>query len=701
MPHLVALLTVAFALSAADYEWGWVPVGGGGNLMTLHFHPTTPDWMVLRSDVGGNFVRTPAGTEAWRSLLLSASLGLADRSMREPSGFAFDPRQPEIMYATCEAGVYRSPDAGKTWVKIHDVDCRITHHTRYHLELIAVDAHNPQVIWLGTYDKGLQRTLDGGKTWTVVTDVPIPSGLSRRDYGISTVVIDPRPTAVAGRSAEIHVGVLGEGIYRSIDGGDSFTTVSGTKEIGQPFHMRLDPLGGLYVSTGNGLYRCENGHLSANLLAGARGFDVDLKDGNRLVVVTNEGIKRSTDRGATWTLLVNELGEAHGWWQAWKNPWGGPHTITLDPHRPGRAIFLTCYMCYQVDDIWGPTTMSWNTWHQGIEETVSFEIMTPPGSPYFYTGFGDIFGLRHRNLIDYPGQDDRTPGHVVPSYDYFPGDVNDIWHVRVGGSKYHGLEVFRSRDAGSQWSKVTNPFGKENVAMGAIAVSATDPDNIVVCSALNKNANAYSRDGGTTWVPCKSLPNNLMGHNPNEYWYFGNILVADKVDPFFYAYQYRSEDGHQGKLWRSVDGAEWSVAAEGLPSSSKRQKFISLTAAPQHGGWLILSTDFANVALVSRDHGTTWTPIPGFERMANADFGAPAPGRDVPTLWVNGQLQGAEYGISRSDDFFATDAATWTYLSDPAFPLLEPREVRGCKQEYGRVFVSEAGRGFIYGRIVP
>jgi len=682
---------------AGDMEWGWVPVGGGGNLMMTAYHPRQAGLIALRSDVGACFVRNTADpkVDVWRSLTLSRSLSLEDSSFRSPSGFAFDPQNAKVMYVTCAAGVYKSADGGRTWDRKLKVDMRISHQGKKRGEPVQVDPVNPDVVYAGSYDRGLFRSTDGGERWSVVT--AIPRAKPANGYGIPCILFDPRSGAVGGRCKTLYVGVSGHGIYRSTDGGAGFARISDALQA--PHTLRIDSRSALYVSAGGGLYRYEDGTWSASLLRGATGFDVDRTDPARIVAVSG-GVQRSTDRGRTWTKLTPVLRDSHGWWRKF-NLWGGPNSITLDPHNPGQALWVTCYMCYHADDIWRPRTIPWDAWYQGIEETVSFEVMTPPGSKYFYTGFGDIVGLRHRNLTEYPGVGDRTPGHVVPGFDYFPGDPKDVWHVRVGGHKYRGIEVFRSRDAGDRWVKVGAPFARgQPMAMAAIAVSATDRDNAVVCSVLSRNGNRYTKDGGKTWKLCADLPGNLMGHNPREYWYFGNVLCSDKVEPRFYAYNYRTGRGNRGKLWTTTDGAKWSVAAGNLPSSSQRQKLVTLFAAHNKAGWLLLSAAFAKTSMLSQDGGATWKRLRGFDAITSADFGRQRAGGDSPTLFVIGRKTGGKHGVYFSPDFFDAGAPTWKRISVQGFPLLDPREVRGCKQEYGRVFVAAGGRGWLYGRRV-
>ena len=72
------------------------------------------------------------------------------------------------------------------------------------------------------------------------------------------------------------------------------------------------------------------------------------------------------------------------------------------------------------------------------------------------------------------------------------------------------------------------------------------------------------------------------------------------------------------------------------------------------------------------------------------DFAKAKPGSTNPALVISGERNGA-WGVYHSDDYFDSANPTRKMISLPDFPLLEPREVRGCKQD--------CGRGWTYGRV--
>jgi len=102
-------------------------------------------------------------------------------------------------------GLYTSPDLGVTWTPLFDGTWPLLVVTA-----IAVDADNPQTILVSTDGAGINRSTDGGATW---------------DIGIGgTAAIATQSVRFApGSSTEIWSGASSLGVFKSTDGGDTFT----------------------------------------------------------------------------------------------------------------------------------------------------------------------------------------------------------------------------------------------------------------------------------------------------------------------------------------------------------------------------------------------------------------------------------------------------------------------------------------------
>jgi hypothetical protein len=176
-------------------------------------------------------------------------------------------------------GLFRSVDGGLTWNAA---------------SLSGNDAMNlaqpsAGTVWAAGHGV-LSRSTDGGATWQEVR----PSGLPSLD--VHGFAVDPR------NSAKLLAAIAGQGLYRSSDGGGSFTLVS--RELG-PGVMALAILpsgrvlaGDMATST---LAASNDGGATWKPLvqASVMGLAVDPADAKR-VLASGPGVLLSIDGGATW-----------------------------------------------------------------------------------------------------------------------------------------------------------------------------------------------------------------------------------------------------------------------------------------------------------------------------------------------------------------------------------------------------------------
>ena len=148
--------------------------------------------------------------------------------------------QPNLFYiAAVNGGIWRTQDAGHTWVPIFDGQPTGS------IGVLAVAPSDPRVIYAGS-GEGLQRpdlaigdgvykSNDGGQTWTHL-------GL-RDGQQIAGMAVDPN------NAQRLFVAVLGHpygpnperGIYRSLDGGATFQRVLFTNDDVGGFAVAIDP----------------------------------------------------------------------------------------------------------------------------------------------------------------------------------------------------------------------------------------------------------------------------------------------------------------------------------------------------------------------------------------------------------------------------------------------------------------------------
>src|SRR6187551_1197220 len=124
-------------------------------------------------------------------------------------------------------GVYKSTDAGKTFVNVglkdtHHIGRVITHPTNPDIVYVAAQGH----LWGYNPERGLYKTTDGGKSWRKLTN-----GLPNDDKtGASDIQMDPSNPQIlyAGLWERIRrpyifdSGGPNGGVYKSTKGGDSW-----------------------------------------------------------------------------------------------------------------------------------------------------------------------------------------------------------------------------------------------------------------------------------------------------------------------------------------------------------------------------------------------------------------------------------------------------------------------------------------------
>ncbi|MFT7474258.1 MAG: photosystem II stability/assembly factor-like uncharacterized protein [Verrucomicrobiales bacterium] len=137
---------------------------------------------------------------------------------------AIHPLHPSTWYvAAGSGGVWRTTNAGITWEPLFD------DQPSYSIGCVRIDPSHPEIIWVGTgesvngrhvaWGDGVYRSIDGGQTWNQM-------GLGRSEH-ISDILIDPRNSDVVYVAAEGPLWSSGgeRGLYKTADGGQSWERV--------------------------------------------------------------------------------------------------------------------------------------------------------------------------------------------------------------------------------------------------------------------------------------------------------------------------------------------------------------------------------------------------------------------------------------------------------------------------------------------
>jgi photosystem II stability/assembly factor-like uncharacterized protein len=200
------------------------------------------------------------------------------------------PQQPNVFYmAAVNGGVWKTTDIGNTWEPIFDGQASGS------VGAIAVAPSDPNVIYVGS-GEGLQRpdlstgdgvykSIDAGKSWT---------HLSLRDaQQITAILVDPKDANRILVSVQGHpYGPSAErGVFRSTNGGQSFEKILYKDENVGAADLAFDP---------------SNTQTIYAVLWAARVAPWEIRGGESFVA-PGSGLYKSTDGGNTWRQLTKGL----------------------------------------------------------------------------------------------------------------------------------------------------------------------------------------------------------------------------------------------------------------------------------------------------------------------------------------------------------------------------------------------------------
>ena len=217
-----------------------------------------------------------------------------------------DPANANVIYAgAVNGGVWKSTDAGSTWSPIAEIN---TQFNSVSISSLSFDQSTSNTIYggYGAFSSfggthgplaGLIRSTDSGATWSAINGTGSVSMLNRQIYDVyargSNVVVSTS-FRNDGWFFAINSGDYGNvGILRSTDGGSTYQVVSGNSPTDLPNGLpggHTVGMAGRYTGTNDILLTATEFATSTTTGANAN---------------ARNGIYRSTDGGATWTLVNN------------------------------------------------------------------------------------------------------------------------------------------------------------------------------------------------------------------------------------------------------------------------------------------------------------------------------------------------------------------------------------------------------------
>ena len=248
--HILLSTAGGGLLATEDAGRHWHDAGTEG-LMTnaprgIAFDSQDPRPVYVGSLWGGGFFRSDDGGKHWQA----RKFGPTDISVY---GIAVDPVDHSVYAAasSTDGGVWKSTDFGNTFTRIDRArGAAPGAYLGLSAHAITIDPHHHRTVYLPDSGDvaGLWRSQDAGKTWVEVDS----------SDNFQSVTVDPTNSSVVYASA---LGLNGNSILKSVDGGTSFTSRSMGLPPGEPANtgfLQVDPWrpNVLYIGTeGSGLFK--------------------------------------------------------------------------------------------------------------------------------------------------------------------------------------------------------------------------------------------------------------------------------------------------------------------------------------------------------------------------------------------------------------------------------------------------------------
>ena len=745
-------ITLATATVSTTANWANVKYGGGGYVPGLIYHPTTPNLLYARTDMGGVY-RWDEQTSAW--IPITDGFGISEAFFNGAESLALDPNDDTRVYIATglddkvdQMGrLYISTNRGSSWSHV-DLPFPVgsNNEGRAIGERLMVDPNKPSVLYYATRTAGLWKSADYGQTWNQVSSL---AGLSMNKnqinatnggnvMGVENVLFDTSTKGTGTATQTIYAAVapdyasaagMNYNLYKSNDGGATWTGIDTPVSGYHIPHMVRAADGVIYVAFTQGSGPGANGAAALYKYSGGAWTLLKRYDPQQWV---NFGIGGLSVSGTGSTTRI-ALGITNSWgnWQGqpvvqlsddagqtWREIGSQtPHTLSdvdfsgwvddveIDPNNPDHIMHVFGGGIWETMNA-SASTPSWNLKVNGLEETATLSLMTPPpGASYLLLNSSGDVGMQVQTDLNtkatrgpigwFSNSNSSDMAWATPSY---------IATIGIPTGSHPNVAGAYSTDSGVTWTAfaANHPDAlANNSEVSNIAV--TEPGKLVW--APSNSRPAYTTDNGATWT-YTNLP-ALASIGMNRAYH----LVADRKNPNkVYAYDsggaWWNQWSDTAHFWYSTDGGHTfteSTAFKGANPMVTDFAHSSVAVNPNAEGdiWVV---DGSNI-LHSTDSGLTWTKLnitrsiyggssfyPDVYGATSIALGAAPVGADYSSsIYIVGTINGV-WGVYRSDDGFNT----WVRINDDQHQYAGIGPIAADQSVVGRVFIAGAGRGVLF-----
>lgn len=582
---------------------------------------------------------------------------------------AISNQNTNLIYASSvSGGIFKSTNAGLSWMPMSDYAANLA------ISSIVIDPVNNNIIYAGTgegffnYDavrgEGVLKTTDGGITWSLLKNF---SGTSEFPYFINDLYLRPDSTNILYAATNY-------GLFRTTNSGNNWSfihqgsaSVRVTQIVGDP----LTPTT-FYVCYGNhsqdGIYKTINGGKSFTKLSG--GFPT--VGYNRIALAVSKSnpnilyasldsatthfthsIPKSTDGGATWLgvgkPIDTQLGGSHLGGQGWYN-----NVIAVHPTDPN-IVFAAGINLFKSTN--GGT--NWLMIAYGYPPPYPYvhvdhhEIEFHPTDPsiiYFGTD-GGVFkttntGSTFTELNNGFETTQFYSGAVHPTADIFYGGTQDNgtlksnslpnWSMVFGGdggatavdfnspnvvyTEYINLHIRKSTNSGSTWSRAmtgipagTGEYDGTTDRVLFIAPFVMDPTNPAILVAGTYRV-FRTTNSAASWT---SISNDLTGDGTGATGSkISAIAIAKKSSAFVYVGTTGSATSTSRVQVTSNTGTSWTNVTK-APLPNRWVTSIAVDTADTdfilvgYSGYNTNTSGIPGHIFLTTNRGTTWTNVSG------------------------------------------------------------------------------------------
>ncbi len=487
------------------------------------------------------------------------------------TALAADPTSPNIIYAgAAGGGIWKTIDGGSSWNPLTDSQSTLF------TGAIAVAPSNTSVIYAGTgeadnsplafYGRGVLKSTNAGATWTLT------GNSSFNQKTISQVAVDPTNASIV-YAAVTTVGqntvAGGTGVWKSIDGGTSWTNMTATAAVplnstlpytdiqidrSNPLHLLTaiggaNAVSGIYVSNNGGTsWAAQGGGLPTGTSLGWTRIAfapsntqdiyatfVNNGNGNLLSAWT------SINGGTNWTQLAATpnylLGQGNY-----------ADTLIVDPRNPAIVYAAGGSGANSIIE----TTNSGATWSD-ISTAVSGQ------SPH---------AMHHAIAVD-------AIGRIIDGTD------GGVWRL---DNPLPGVQA---------WTNITS-----NLQVAELLGGALDPTNpnSAIAGGQGNAVNQYT--GSTVWTVRDSSESGPAKINPQT------------TTTLYHQLPSNSSFGSSGIFRRSLDGGvTWANATTGMTVADPQNTYAPFVVDPGNGNHVLFGTNRVYETTTGSSATLTWAPI--------------------------------------------------------------------------------------------